>query len=125
MSGRPAHTFSKRNGEYEPILVESLYPVFPAIVEAFRHRIRRMSESVKITFKDPLVLPWDACSMVSEAMVTTYLETQVRFAAWQAVLRMVPAGRGYDLEMVKQAPVDGSYLISCCVPGFLADWFGV
>lgn len=63
--------------------------------------------------------------MVSEAMVTTYLETQVRFAAWQAVLRMVPAGRGYDLEMVKQAPVDVSYLIHCCVPGFLADWFGV
>lgn len=46
--------------------------------------------------------------MVSEGMVAAYLDTQVLFAAWQAVLRMVPPVRNYDLEMVKQAPIDVS-----------------
>lgn len=104
--GRPSHSSSKLNEKYEPILAESLYPDTPAIVSDFRDRIRAISRAATITFQDPLVLPWDACSMLSEGMVTSYLDTQVLFAAWQAVLRMVPAIRNYDLEMVKQAPIE-------------------
>lgn len=104
--GRPSHSSSKLNEKYEPILAESLYPEAPVIVSDFRDRIRAISRAATITFQDPLVLPWDACSMLSEGMVTSYLDTQVLFAAWQAVLRMVPAIRNYDLEMVKQAPIE-------------------
>lgn len=90
------------------MISQLLWPVDPHLKEEFRNCIHLMSEHTKISFKDPLALPWEGCSMVSEAMVTSYLDTQVLFAAWQAVLRMVPATRDYDLEMVKQAPVDVS-----------------
>lgn len=40
-------------------------------------------------------------AMVFDGMVTTYLDTQVLFAAWQVVLRMAPSARNCDLEMVK------------------------
>lgn len=87
---------------------QSLRPVDSHLVQEFRNRIHSMSEHAKISFNDPLALPWEACAMVSEAMVTSYLDTQVIFAAWQAVLRMVLATTDYDLEMVKQAPIDVS-----------------
>lgn len=103
---RPAHSSSKRNEEYEPILSLSLYPINAVVVAAFRTRVLSISDTSQILFKDPLTLPWDGCSMVSEGMVTAYLDTQVLFAAWQAVLRMAPAVRNFDLEMVKQAPID-------------------
>lgn len=113
---RPAHSSSKRNEEYEPIISLSLYPINPVVVAAFRTRVLSLSDSSQILFKDPLTLPWDGCSMVSEGMVTAYLDTQVLFAAWQAVLRMAPAVRNFDLEMVKQAPIDVSFPCSPNLP---------
>lgn len=44
--------------------------------------------------------------MLSEGCVTGYLDAQVLGAAWQAVLQMLPNDRDYDLEMVKQVPVE-------------------
>lgn len=52
--------------------------------------------------------------MMSEASVTGYLDAQVLVAAWQAVLQMVPEQREYDLQMVKQAPVE----VSCVFTAF-------
>lgn len=114
-SSRPAHSSSKRNEEYEPILSFSLYPIHPVVVGAFRTRVLSISATSQILFKDPLTLPWDGCSMVSEGMVTAYLDTQVLFAAWQAVLRMAPAVRNFDLEMVKQAPIDVRLSLFFCI----------
>lgn len=52
--------------------------------------------------------------MLSESMVLLYLDTPVLFATWKAVLRMAPIARNYDLEKVKQAPVDVCYVTFCC-----------
>lgn len=58
-------------------------------------------DSVK--FDQQMALPWDASPMMFEAYVTSYLDVPVLVAAWQVVLRVLPGGRGYGLQMVKQA----------------------
>lgn len=50
--------------------------------------------------------------MMSEASVTGYLDAQVLVAAWQAVLQMLPERREYDVQMVKQAPVEVCGVVS-------------
>lgn len=56
-----------------------------------------------VSFTTVLKLPFRGTCLMTEADVTSYLDTQVIVAAWEAVLKMVPpTNRAYDLMTVRQ-----------------------
>lgn len=106
------HRPCRGNEEYEPILVKSLYAINPVILAEFQARIFSIfAPTIPFLLNDSPVVPWDGGEIVSEDLVTTYLDSRVILKAWGAVLKMVPVTRDYNLEIVKKTPVDVSLLL--------------
>lgn len=96
-----ARNSSVKNYNYQAISVEMLIQTPKLLIDRFRTFLKSMSPAV--SFPSPLMLPFEAFSMSSEADVTCYLDCQVVTSAWQAVIRMIPPERtSYDLLSVKQ-----------------------
>lgn len=108
----PEHRPCRGNEEYEPILVKSLYAINPIIIAEFQARIFSIfAPSIPFLLNDSPAVPWAGGKIVSEDLVTTYVDSQVLCKAWRAVLKMVPVTRDYNLEIVKKTPVDVSLLL--------------
>lgn len=99
---RPAHNSSKNNAKYHAILLSSLVVVTGATVQRFK----KFTSSLSTRFDSTLALPFKGYCILSEADVVTYLESQALYAAWQAVLEMVPTVSGYELMTTKQFSIE-------------------
>lgn len=95
------YTSSKMNHDYASIHLEFLDRVHPCVITRFRKFLNDMSRSV--SFDSELKMPFRGSSITTEGNITSYLESQVIQAAWEAVLEMVPpTKREYDLLTVRQ-----------------------
>lgn len=95
------HISSSTNSDYDYIDPSILVPLHPGVIDQFRSFIRSISPA--IPFTTALKLPFLGTCLMTEADVTSYLNTQVIVAAWEAVLKLVPpTNRTYDLATIRQ-----------------------
>lgn len=97
----PTYVSSSTNINHDPIDLRRLAPLHSLVIDQFRTFIRSVSPD--ITFTSVCKMPFRGTCLMTEADVTSYLDTQVIVAAWEAVLRMVhPTERTYDLMAIRQ-----------------------
>lgn len=98
-TNRPDHRSSAASNKYEFIQASRLRLIPNLPITEFREVIDSMDS---VMFTQPMTLPRDTSSVLSEGYVTNYLDAEILVPAWQAVLQMLPDDRDYDLQMVKQ-----------------------
>lgn len=83
-------------------ILDRLYPFSYHVIDNFRARIDTMDSS--ISFEQPLAPPHYPSPIPSVECIPGWIDAQILAASWQAVLRMLPDQRDYDLQVVKQVP---------------------